>query len=788
LIKRSRVIIVAWLTLLVICAVLASRARVTSDFTAFLPEKLDAGQALLVHQLRDGVAARLMLIGISGGDEIARADASRALAAALAALPEFAYANNGESRYGAPDREFVMRQRYLLSPSIAPERFTTNGLRDTLQAAVQMLGSPLGGMLSASLPSDPTGEARRFFETLPGGATEMRQGVWFSPDGSRALLVAETRDAASEIDGQQRALAALRAAFAAAAPGGSLTLTVTGPGAFAVESRALIQTDASRLSGIAGALVIAILLYVYRSVLLTLSCFVPIASGMLAGVAVVSMLFGSIHGITLGFAAILFGEAVDYPSYLLVQNRPGESLSGTLARIGPTLRLAVLTTVLGGLSMLLSSFSGLAQLGLLLMTGVLVAGLVTRYVLPAVLSARPVAMERIAPLLGWTVVARWGRPVRWIAWGAAAVAVATLLQRADKQWDDDLGNLNPVPEAARQMDQRLRAELKAPDVRNVIVIRASDQETALEQSERLSDLLRGFKEQKLITAFEMASQYLPSQKRQREQQSALPDARALRSALSEAAVGLPFKPGLFEPFLRDVEAARNGPLLERAAFKGTGLQLKLDSLLFQINGGWIALIPLQGVTDAPLLAQRFATLKQEIAASTRPNPAAEVSFFDLRGEASHMIQRYRNESMRFTALGIGAMLLLLLWGLGGIGEALRVILPVLLAVLIEAALLPLTGNPMTIFHLVSLLFVIGTGLNYSLFFHCVPRDRDERDRTLLSVTVCSLATLCSAGALVVSATPVLHAIGMTVLIGTPLTLLLSAAFGKDAAALNARQD
>ena len=150
-----------------------------------------------------------------------------------------------------------------------------------------------------------------------------------------------------------------------------------------------------------------------------------------------------------------------------------------------------------------------------------------------------------------------------------------------------------------------------------------------------------------------------------------------------------------------------------------------------------------------------------------------------------MIFRYRNESLRLTALGIAAMMALLLWGLSSAREALRVILPVLLAVAIELGVLPLLGSRLTIFHLVSMLFVIGTGLNYSLFFNRVPHDPDERTRTALSVTVCSLATLCSAGSLAYSSIPVLHAIGLTVLVGTPLALVLSAGFGREAAALSA---
>ncbi|MGH8737800.1 MAG: MMPL family transporter, partial [Burkholderiales bacterium] len=505
--RRARVVVLIWLALLAASALVASRARITSDFTAFLPAHLDADQALLVHQLREGVAARMILIGISGVDPGTLADASRSLARRLSASAQFAYVNNGEARFGAADRAFVERWRYLLSPAVAPARFSPAGLRAALQRALEALGSPLGGMLAGSIASDLTGEARAYLGSLPATGPDTRRGVWFSSDGKRALLVAETRAAASDLDAQARAVNELRSAFAAAggAGGGKASLTLSGPGVFALESRALIRADASRLSLIAGAAVLALLLFVYRSAVLTLACFLPIASGILAGVALVVLAFGSIHGISLGFAAILFGEAVDYPSYLFLHNQPGEPLRATLARVWPTLRLAVLTTVLGGLSMLLSSFVGLAQLGLLLMSAILVAGLVTRYVLPEIAPARAVALGRVAPLLAWSALARRQRPIRMLAWAALALVVAAGALRPGALWDDDLGNLNPIPDAERSADQALRAELKAPDVGAVVVLRAPDREQALERSEALAPALRSLVRNGLIAGFETAS-------------------------------------------------------------------------------------------------------------------------------------------------------------------------------------------------------------------------------------------------------------------------------------------
>src|SRR4029077_17662501 len=133
------------------------------------------------------------------------------------------------------------------------------------------------------------------------------------------------------------------------------------------------------------ALIAAVLLAIYRSPLVLGLGLLPIASRGLAGIAAVGLRFGAVHGITLGLGVALIGECVDYAIYLFTQAAPGVAPQRALDRIWPTLRLGVLTSVCGFSAMLFSGFSGLAQLGLFSITGLLVAVAVTRWVLPALL-------------------------------------------------------------------------------------------------------------------------------------------------------------------------------------------------------------------------------------------------------------------------------------------------------------------------------------------------------------------------------------------------------------------
>jgi hypothetical protein len=138
--------------------------------------------------------------------------------------------------------------------------------------------------------------------------------VWFSSDGSRALLVAQTAAAASDVDAQEATLAHVRSAFVTAQKetdgSASAGLVMTGPVVFSVATRNRIKSDAARFSALATLMVASILLLVYRSARLLAFGLLPVISGAIAGIAAVSLFFGSVHGITLGFGVTLIGEAV----------------------------------------------------------------------------------------------------------------------------------------------------------------------------------------------------------------------------------------------------------------------------------------------------------------------------------------------------------------------------------------------------------------------------------------------------------------------------------------------
>ena len=80
-----------------------------------------------MDQLRDGLASRLILVGIEGADAPTRARLSKQTAQRLRADPAFVTVNNGEPVNTERDRAFLFDHRYLLSPAVTPARFGDRG-------------------------------------------------------------------------------------------------------------------------------------------------------------------------------------------------------------------------------------------------------------------------------------------------------------------------------------------------------------------------------------------------------------------------------------------------------------------------------------------------------------------------------------------------------------------------------------------------------------------------------------------------------------------------------------
>jgi predicted exporter len=780
--------IALWLAVMLCAAWVVARARYTADLSAFLPRAPSARQKLLVDQLREGPASRLLLMGIEGADGATRAQLSTALAQHLQRDPAFMSISNGAALSG--ERDLLFRHRYLLSEAVTPERFTVSGLSAAIGDTLSLLATPAGALAKSLVVRDPTGEFLQVLDQLDRTARpQTLAGVWASAEGKRALLVASLNTSGSDLDAAERAIQTLGSTFTEAqrSIGGAAAnarLLISGPPVFAVASRATIRQEAVRLSLISTALIVSLLLGVYRSFKVLLLGLLPVVCGALVGVAAVALGFGVVHGITLAFGITLIGEAVDYSIYLFVQSRP--AAAGTTSEqqrdtaLWRTILLGMLTSVFGFASLLPSAFPGLAQLGLYSVAGLVAAAAVTRFVLPVLMpeSFRIRDLTRLGELTT-RLFARLGN-FRWALALIALLAAAMIFDKRAELWNRDLAALSPVPQQAQALDAELRAALGAPDTIDVVVVSGPDMQAALLGSEAVSAALDRLTAQHVIGGFDAPTRYLPSAATQLARRASLPDETQLRERLRAAAAKLDVHADRLEPFVEDVERARTGPLVNLVDLHGTALESGVDGLMMHQSGvQWSALLPLHatkpGTPPAP------ADLQKVSAAVERAAPG-HAFLLNLKGESDAMYSEYLSEALRLSGAGFVAIVVLLLLTLRSPGRVARVVMPLLLAVLTVAAAILVSGRSLTILHLIGMLLIVAVGSNYALFFDRTAADRGglTAPLTMASLLVANAATVLGFGVLAFSHVPVLSALGSTVAPGAFLALVFAATLSRRA--------
>ena len=768
--RGARAALFVWIAIVAAAIYVIAHTRFIADLSAFMPKAPTARQQMLLDQLKDGAIARLVLIGIEGGDEKSRARLSRGLAAQLKKSAAFSGVQNGDPEMLAQDQRYFFDNRYVLSPAVDAQRFQTEGLRDAIQNTLDEMSGDAGLLIKQILLRDPSGETIALVDQFIGESQpRMLNDVWVSRDGQRAVLLVALREAGTNTDAQAAALAEIRRDFEQLPERNpEIKLVMSGTAVMSVASRDTIEGEVGRLATIGTLLVVALLLLIYRSVSLLVLGLVPVVTGALVGIASVSLVFGHVHGLTLGFGTTLIGEAVDYSIYLFVQGAGRTNVMG----FWRTVRLGVVTSIAGFVVLLFSSFPGLSQLGVYTISGLLAAALVTRYLLPSLMPKN--ARLRDLSFAGAQLQKLLDNAprLRWLTVIALLVAVAVLALHRHEIWNRQLTALSPISKEQGELDASLRADLGDSDMRYVASFTAPDQESALQTAERVSAVMQQLMEQNIIGSFHSPSRLLPSLATQRERKAALPPTDQLRANLDVALKELPLKSDRLGDFLSDTEAARTRDPLNRESLAGSSLGLLLDSMLIQRAADVLVLMPLRSSGQG---AHGDLIDVEKVGAALRENKLEQVAVIDVLEETTNIFDKYMREVLMLSSLGclvIAALLILFCQFKPG----LRVIAPLASAVIGVVAILVGCGVKLTLLHLVGLLLVVAVGSNYALFFAKLhDRERDAEQRQIdISVVVANLATVASFGLLGTSSVPVLSYIGSTVAIGTFLALVFSA--------------
>jgi hopanoid biosynthesis associated RND transporter like protein HpnN len=209
----------------------------------------------------------------------------------------------------------------------------------------------------------------------------------------------------------QAAQDAVRAAVAelGLTPEHGVRVRQTGDVALDDEEFATVAEGAGWATSATFVLVCVILFVALRSLRLIAAILATLLIGLAATAGFAALAVGTLNLISIGFAVLFVGIAVDFSIQFSVRYRDaryhvddlGEAMRRTAARVGGALSLAAVTTALGFFSFLPTDFRGVSELGLIAGAGMLIALAANLTVLPALLALLRPAGERAPVGFAW---------------------------------------------------------------------------------------------------------------------------------------------------------------------------------------------------------------------------------------------------------------------------------------------------------------------------------------------------------------------------------------------------
>lgn len=602
-------------------------------------------------------------------------------------------------------------------------------------------------------------------------------------------------------------------------PERGVKISITGEIALSDEEFSSVAEGMGVATAASLALVTLFLFAALRSWRLILPILCTLLAGLIATAAFAAATVGALNLISVAFAVLFVGIAVDFGIQFSVRYREerarhddlGLALRMAGRTIGMPLSLAALTTAAGFLSFLPTDYKGVSQLGLIAGAGMLIALVANLTVLPALITlARPKGEPRSIGFLWAGGLDRWlARRARHVVGVAFLLAVAGVIAMPRLSFDfDPLHLKDPKTESMRTLLGLMDDPQTTPYTIDILTPNIPAAAALAARLEKLPEVayavtLSGYvpteQAPKLAALADAAEFLLPTLSPPTIKPP--PDAAELVKALGDAETRLravargPTNDAraralLLADRMRAVATAGPTALAQVGPVLVTGLSARLDDLKATLSGGpvdleslpeslrrdWVAADGSARVQVYPKGDVRTnAALRRFVMAVRAVAPEATGAPVSIQESANTIVGAFKFAGMA----ALGAIAIILGVALRRALDVFLVLAPLVLAGLLTGLTLVVTGQPLNFANIIALPLLLGVGVAFDIYF--VLRWRFGLDKPLVSSTAravafSALTTTTAFGSLMLSSHPGTAGLGVLLTLSLAYTLLTTLFF------------
>ncbi|HYT61588.1 MAG TPA: MMPL family transporter [Haliangiales bacterium] len=741
-----------WVLLLIPIGLGLARLRFDVEVLDLLPADVPAVQGLQIYQ-QNFANARELIITVRAPDAEAAENAARALAMPLRHQTHLISRVTWQPPWleqPAQAAEFVAYLWFNQPPEVFGQltnRLATNNVANVLDSAREQLATSLSPDEVGRLSYDPFG-LLRLPENTAADAPAFGQGQeqFASADGTFRILFVQAQSTLSNYRECVRWLNAVKQIVDVAHPPAErsrsgILFNYTGRPAFVAEIAGGMEHDITGSVGCTVLVIVALFWWVHRRWRPLLWILALLALILGSTLALGGLFFGTLNVVSVGFAAILLGLAVDYGLVLYQESlgAPHRSARDLRRTLAPSIVWSAVTTAGAFLILNFGGLPGLAQLGSLVAIGIALAAVVMlNFFLPPLLRSDASTLQRSnAPTLQ-----RSFTPAATLLWTATVLllfATIALLSRGLPAVERTADSLRPRHSSAYAALEDIKRRMGRTQEPYWLLMAGRDESEVARRLDGVQPILQRAAANKLIDGFTLAAALWPRPEFQSANRPIARQLAAERELLHAAARAGGFTGDALAATDNILSAWKQAASTPGVVWPTNDMsRWILEKMAARTPTNFYALgliYPVAGSNSGPRSAG-LSTLGAQL-----PRDGVWLAGWEMLGSALlDVVEKdFRRVMLPMTALLVGSLWL----AFGRFREVLLSLAALAFSLLCLLALMKLAGWSWNLLNLMALPLLLGSGVDYSIHMQLALR-RHGGDITASRRTVGRALFLCAA--------------------------------------------
>ena len=776
-----------WLWLILLVPVLVGLTRLHFDVEVFdlLPSNLEAVEGLKLYQ-QYFANARELIITVKGKDAEQTEAAAQALAEHLRPVTNLVAKVTWEPPWLEHPEQAAELMAYLwlnqppelfsqLATRLAPDK-----LSGVLADTREQLTTSMSPQDIARLSYDPYG-LTQLPESAAGATPSFGQGneMFSSRDGRfRIVFVQALSELRTYRDCQRWLTQVSQVATNAVASLPGVKLGYTGRPAFVAEVAGGMEHDITTSVGGTAAIIAVLFWLAHRRIKPMLWLLTLLALILGSTLALGGLIFGKINVVSMGFAAILLGLAVDYAvvHYQEALAHPNLSIPQIRHAIAPSIFWAAVTTISAFLVLNFGGLPGLGQLGTLVGMGVALAATIMIFeFLPPLFPGRqqPPSVEAIEPPHSFVPREQnaWWTTAGFLITAAVLVTVCAILAFGLPRVDPTANALRPRHSQAYAAVDEIQTQLSQTREPLWLLVGGPEVADVGQKLEQSQEVLSNAVAKHLISSFTLPTPLWPNPSHQAQNRATAAALASERPAFRQAAQTNGFAANAVALTERVLDTWDMASRTHTIFWPQNPMSRWIfDKFAAQTPTNYFAL----GLINPTRDGGRTEALS--ILGAQLPRDQVWLSGWELLGSA--IFSRVKTNMWKVVAPMVFLVLLSLYLAFRRWPEIALSLAVLLLSGLVLLAVMRLCHWSWNLLNLMAIPLVLGTGVDYSIFMQlALRRFRGDRQMAYQSVgralLLCGGTAIAGFGSLAWSSNAGMASLGQVCAVGVASNMLIA---------------